>query len=337
MNNNENIKVLLRFSHIGDIILLSGVLLWRYKEFNEKFILITAKGMKDFFKNHPAIIEVKEFSKKDLKGKSLFSIAKNLAEEFSSSLLYDMHDNLRTKILRKFWKNTVHIYNKDAFARRLFLFSSFLSIRIRPAELDKHVVERYALNFTSNIPQSSELMPCIFLDEQEELQAQKFFQKNNPENKKVIAFHPFATHKGKVWKEEYWQELYTKLSQDYFPIIIGIGEEFDWIKAEHNTLNKYSLRESASLLRYATCLITGDSAPLHLAMSVKTPVIALFGATAKEWGFFPLGEKDILLQNPLKCVPCSLHGKKENCPHDYACINGINSDTIMKQISRVCP
>ncbi len=328
MSINQEIKVVVRFSHIGDIILLSGVLAWRYNAFNEKLIVITQKNMAEIFKNNPAILEVIEIDKTDLKGKNLREKAKENAEKYPYPL-YDLHATLRSTIFKYYWKKETYTYPKDALARRLYLYSKK---KIRSERLNLHVVERYALAFSNEIPRKSDLMPNLFLNESEIEAARKFLSERNSDNKKIIAIHPFATHKGKVWSEDNWKNLYQELSKEYFPLVIGIGQEYDWIAPAHNALNKFTIRQSAALLHHANTLITGDSAPLHLAMSVQTRVIALFGATAKEWGFYPLGSDDVFLQGSILCSPCSLHGKVDNCPHGYACINDIKIDDILKNL-----
>ncbi len=338
---NQEKKVVLRFSHIGDIILLSQVLFWRYKEFGETFILITQKGMAGIFTNNPAVCEVVELDKQELKGFKLLATAKEIAKKYPYPL-FDLHKTLRSKIFKLFWAKQKYTYEKDSFARRLFLLTKG---KIRSNRLSLHVVSRYAEIFAkvydvnnktvTKIPSQEELMPQFFLEECEKQKALEFLQERNVENKKIIAIHPFATHQGKVWKEENFKELYQALLNDYFPIVIGVkpkNTKLDWLDEKHSALDIFSLRESAALLSYADCIVTGDSAPLHLAMSVKTKVIALFGATSKEWGFFPLGKNDVFLQNPMPCAPCSLHGKKDNCPHYYACINKITVQDVLNKI-----
>ncbi len=339
INREENEytkKVVIRFSHIGDVILLTGVLYWRYKEYNEKFILITAKGMETLFEHNPAIEHIETFPKEELKSKKLRINAKKMAEKYPFPL-YDMHATLRTKIFKSVWKSHTYTYPKDAIARRIFLLTAH---KFRSPCLDLHVVQRYAYNFLekSNYNQVTieDLMPKLFLTEEEKSWAKNFLLQRNNENKPLIALHPFATHKGKLWKKQRWLELYSQLKeQDYFPLFIGLGEEFERIKAEHKALNILSLRQSAAVLAQAKYLVTGDSAPLHLASSVQCNVIALFGATSKEWGFFPLGKKDQLLKYSISCNPCSLHGRKEKCKHNYACINNVQAHEIVEIIKEL--
>ena len=76
-----------------------------------------------------------------------------------------------------------------------------------------------------------------------------------------------------------------------------------------NAAGALSLRESAALIQRASVLVTNDSAPLHLATAVGTPIVALFGPTVPEFGFGPRRAGDVTLGHPgLSCRPCSSHG-----------------------------
>ncbi len=328
-------NIVLRFSHIGDIILLTGVLAYYHKHFAQQFIIVTQKGMTELFNNNPAVLDVIELERDELKGKKLINKAQEIAKAYHYPL-YDLHDNLRSKLFKAVYKlkgNAVYTYEKDALARRFFLISKG---KCRSEKLDLHVIERYAKAFahTKQIPPKNEILPNLFLQEEERNFASDFYKKRNMQDKKVVVLHPFATHKGKMWHEEHWHTLYTLLLENnYFPLVIGKGDSFKWLSEEHNGLNTFTLRESAALIEKASCMITGDSAPLHLATAVKTRVIALFGATVKEWGFYPLRENDVLLQETMPCMPCSLHGKKLDCKMDYACLNKISPKNVFELIS----
>ena len=50
---------------------------------------------------------------------------------------------------------------------------------------------------------------------------------------------------------------------------------------------RFSILQSAELLRRCAVLVSNDSAPMHLAVAMKTPVVAVFGATVPAFGFAP--------------------------------------------------
>ncbi len=84
--------------------------------------------------------------------------------------------------------------------------------------------------------------------------------------------------------------------------------------AATNACGQLTLRQSAALIARAALLVTNDSAPLHLATAMGTPVVALFGPTATQFGFGPLRPGDVALGiDSLQCRPCSSHGPPR-CP-----------------------
>ena len=57
----------------------------------------------------------------------------------------------------------------------------------------------------------------------------------------------------------------------------------------------------------------------------------MFGPTCKEWGFFPSGEHDRVVQLDMPCRPCSLHGSG-TCPRGNACITGIEPERMLEEL-----
>jgi ADP-heptose:LPS heptosyltransferase len=62
------------------------------------------------------------------------------------------------------------------------------------------------------------------------------------------------------------------------------------------------------LLARARVLVSGDTGVMHMATGVGTPVVALFGPTVEQFGFFPYRGRSIVLQRDLPCRPCSSSG-----------------------------
>ncbi len=100
-----------------------------------------------------------------------------------------------------------------------------------------------------------------------------------------------------------------------------------------NTIGKLNVLESAELIRRCRVLLTNDSAPLHIANSVGTRVISMFGATVPQFGFFPYGKDDVILETEgLVCRPCSIHGGK-SCPiGTFICMNNIKEQAVYELI-----
>ena len=133
---------------------------------------------------------------------------------------------------------------------------------------------------------------------------------------------------GSIWGSKRWPyypELATKLAAR-MPVVLvggpddaGLGEEIVTAVGRSggravNACGKLTLRQSAALIGRASALVTNDSAPLHLATAMGTPIVALFGPTVTEFGFGPLRPGDVALGiDELPCRPCSSHGPPQ-CP-----------------------
>ena len=76
-----------------------------------------------------------------------------------------------------------------------------------------------------------------------------------------------------------------------------------------------------------------DSANMHFASLVNTPVVSIWGATHPYAGFYGLNQ-DInrAIQIDLPCRPCSIFGNKACFRKDYACMYQIKPETISSKI-----
>jgi len=147
------------------------------------------------------------------------------------------------------------------------------------------------------------------------------------------AIAPGATWGTKRWP--YYPVLATALEG---PVVVIGGSDDAALAAEiaaaapgraWSAAGALSLRESAALLARARVLVTNDSAPLHLATAVSTPLVALFGPTVPEQGFGPRGTRSLALGHAgLACRPCSAHGPQV-CPlGHHRCMRELPVETV---------
>lgn len=85
-----------------------------------------------------------------------------------------------------------------------------------------------------------------------------------------------------------------------------------------NLAGRSRFAESAALIQKAAFAIVQDSAPLHIASAVDTPVCVLYGSTTPAMGFGPLSSVQVVLETEeiLPCRPCGLHGHAY-CPEGH--------------------
>jgi ADP-heptose:LPS heptosyltransferase len=89
-----------------------------------------------------------------------------------------------------------------------------------------------------------------------------------------------------------------------------------------------------ALLSHTDVMVSMDSANMHLASLVNTPVVSIWGATHTYCGFrgWRQSETDII-QLPMTCRPCSVFGDKPCHRGDYHCLRGISPATILDHIN----
>jgi len=96
------------------------------------------------------------------------------------------------------------------------------------------------------------------------------------------------------------------------------------------------MREELILMSHLDLMLTMDSANMHLASLVRTPVVSVWGATHPFAGFMgwnQTAEKSI--QADLECRPCSIFGDKPCFRKDYACMNRIAPERIIRTIEKI--
>jgi heptosyltransferase I len=91
-----------------------------------------------------------------------------------------------------------------------------------------------------------------------------------------------------------------------------------------------TLTQLAEAIRRCDLFIGNDTAPMHLAAFVGTPVIALFGPTDPIENA-PFGKEEaIVIRKDVSCNPC----RKRNCPN-LICMDAITVDDVLEAVDRV--
>src|SRR5262249_16340455 len=102
-----------------------------------------------------------------------------------------------------------------------------------------------------------------------------------------------------------------------------------------NSAGALGLQETGGVLKRAAALISGDTGVMHMATGVGTPVVALFGPTVRQFGFFPYNAHATVLERDLPCRPCSAHGNAE-CPlGHHLCLRQITPDNVFTALCQI--
>lgn len=90
-----------------------------------------------------------------------------------------------------------------------------------------------------------------------------------------------------------------------------------------------SINQLACLIKRCSVFICGDTAPLHIAIGMSVPVVALFGPTDPK-RHLSAGENIILLNKELPCQPCY----KPEC-RDVRCMEQISVDEVLEAVLKL--
>lgn len=121
-----------------------------------------------------------------------------------------------------------------------------------------------------------------------------------------IALNVGASRAYKRWPTERWESVAQALiAAGRSLVFVGDSKDAESVAAiTPSLLGQYvnlagqtTLRELASVLAACDLLVTADTGPMHIAVAVGTPVVALFGATdPRRHG--PYGSRNVLLHKP---------------------------------------
>jgi len=166
-------------------------------------------------------------------------------------------------------------------------------------------------------------------------------------NRPVLGLHPGSTWPTKCWPVEYFSEIVTRAARAGAQVLIFAGPDERDVAAQVqagaevegsvNVLNlggELTLPQLAAYLGKLNAYLTNDSGPMHLAWAQDTPLVALFGPTVRELGFFPRGDNSTVAEIPLECRPCGLHGPRR-CPlNHHDCMRRLTPDMVWEMLRR---
>ncbi|WP_419785870.1 lipopolysaccharide heptosyltransferase II [Pseudodesulfovibrio sp.] len=159
----------------------------------------------------------------------------------------------------------------------------------------------------------------------------------------VLGIHPGSTWPTKCWPVEYFGEVARRAAEAGVRVLVfgGPGEESVAARvvasagggpAITDLSGKLSLPELAAWLGRCDACLTNDSGPMHLAWIQDTPLVAVFGPTVRSLGFFPRGAASTVMEIPLDCRPCGLHGPRK-CPLDHhRCMRDLGPEGVWEAL-----
>ncbi len=333
--------LVIRLSAIGDVAMSIPVIYSAARSNpDDSFTVLTQAFLIPLFMNRPANVKVMGINtrttEKRLSGLLRFI---SVLVRYDFDLVLDLHDVLRTKIIRMAFR----LYGKRVFvldkARKER--ACLTALRNKRFEPLRPVMERYADVFRKAGLAYVESFSSLFETVGPDLSALEPLA--GKKEGKWIGIAPFAKHRGKIYPTDEMEWVMDELSRREDVTIFLFGgrgyEEavLDQWAFEHqrviSVVGKYSLDRELALISQLDLLICMDSANMHFASLVGTRVLSVWGATHPYAGFYGYHQRpEDCVQLDLPCRPCSVYGEKPCARGDWACMSRITPDQIVAKV-----
>jgi heptosyltransferase-2 len=331
---------------IGDIILMLPLVQVGRKHFPNAHITVVAiPAAGACLMNHPAIDDVILYEKRGrdagLRG-MLFLIRRLRKEKFD--LAFVPHRSIRSAVI--VW--LARIPRRVGFSNSA---GSFLFTDIVPYDRETHESNR---NLSLLAPVGVQIprreLPTLYPGQGDVRVVDDLLRKGGHDSRldsdQLIAMAPGSVWNTKRWPAEHFIALGRMLIREGFTIALVGGENDRSLCREIeqsingasvlNAAGTLTLLQSAELIRRCKAVVSNDSAPMHIAVAMRTPVVAIYGATVPQFGFAPQGDHDAIVETlGLRCRPCSIHGG-ETCPiKTFVCMKNISPQNVFEKIESI--
>lgn len=335
--------LIIRFSSIGDIVLTTPVIRCLKKQVSGAEVhFLVKESFRSILVRNPYI------DKLHVLAHSWELMIHELKEE-NYDYIIDLHHNVRTFRVKNALK-------KKSFSFYKLNIEKYIYTAIKLNILPKiHIVDRY-LNTVKSFGIKNDGAGLDYFIPPDEETTKKDIPASHHAG--YIACVIGAAHGTKRWPVHKWQEFARQLDH---PVILLGGKEdvppgneiasVDPVKV-YNACDKFSINESADLVRKSKVIVSNDTGLMHIAAAYKRPVISLWGNTVPSFGMYPYyGENflenhfriqttgmqkpfDIIQVNKLWCRPCSKIGYAK-CPlGHFKCMEKIEVAQVLAAVKR---
>lgn len=320
--------LIIRFSSIGDIVLTTPVIRCLKQQVADAEIHFLVKD-----KFLPVVEHNPYIDKLHVLGHSWELMLEELKTE-NFDFIIDLHHNVKTlRVKRALKKKSFSFYKLNI---QKYFYTAF-KINVLPR---LHIVDRYIKTVESFGVKNDGMGLDYFIGEKDKTKKEDIPASHSAG---YIACAIGAAHSTKRWPLHKWKEFCEKMNH---PIILlgdnndaANGNEIasvDTIKI-YNACGKFSINESADLVRKSKLVISNDTGLMHIAAAFKRPLVSLWGNTVPSFGMTPYygnaPVSDVIMQtNKLWCRPCSKIGYNK-CPlGHFKCMEKIDADEVIGKV-----
>lgn len=295
------------------------------------------KEFADLVRYNPSINEVISFDKTS-RWKAFIDLRK-LIRSRDFDWFIDLHNNLRTNLLKRTIRfDLVTTYHKESLRRHLLVkFGKNYFREVRPIYLKYFdALKLHKIDYDGE-------GTCVKVPDSVVHEIQKRLESDRLRLEKgLVVICPGASFSNKQWLPEKFGQVADSIMDKTGSDVVFLGGTSDrelgntiimgMKNKAHNYTGELPLLLSAAMLQKASAVLTNDSGMMHLAQSQGTPVVAIFGPTTRELGFFPLPQSSIVIEKEVTCRPCTTKGLNYCPKKHFNCMNQIETGEVLEAL-----
>lgn len=228
---------------------------------------------------------------------------------------------------------------KKSFSFNKINFQKWLIVNFKIDKLpQKHIVDRYFETIRKLKVENDEAGLDYFISQVDEKAIEQLPVSHHSG---YIAFVIGAKHNTKKLPVEKIISICKKIN---YPVVLIGGKEDEaqgnlicesLAEKIFNACGKFTINQSAAMIKHAHTVITHDTGFMHIAAAFKKKIISVWGNTIPEFGMYPyMTEESVIAEvENLYCRPCSKIGF-DKCPKGhFRCMTEVDEDEIVKAIT----
>ena len=334
--------LIVKLGAVGDVVHTLPALHSLRRSFPNAFIAwaVERKSM-DVITGNPDLDEVIIFERKELqrifKEDGFFS-AYRFFKEFASGLKgYDFDLAIDFQTL---FKSGIITFSSGAKKRIGFdkwreLNRLFTNFRVKASS--RHTVDKY-LELVDSAGAKTDASPVkIAYSSEDASYIDRFLSEKALVERSWVAINPGASWTSKLWPVERFALLCDILEDCGIPVVVvwGPGEEplvdgiIEAAVSRPHLAPPTTIKQLACLLERSSLYIGGDTGPMHMAVTMGTPVVGIFGPSDPERNG-PYGEGHIVLQADIDCIKCW----KKSCS-SMECMNKVSAEDVAAAVKKI--
>ncbi|MFH0827588.1 MAG: glycosyltransferase [Candidatus Omnitrophota bacterium] len=332
--------LIIKFSSLGDVILSTAGLRAirdKFKKENYKISFLVGQEFKEVLLRNPNIDEllVCDFKNRDRGIGGFLKLIKVLRGK-NFDMVIDLQNNRRSHILAAM---TLAL-NRYGYDNKKLSFLLNRRIKDKKEPIGPVAHQFKLLNILGIQPPGQELE--LFPSPGDEQFVADFLSSQWISlNQKLVGINVGASKRWqtKLWPSKHILGLCEALnSRDIRVVVTGSGED---VKRAKELISKYpklkiidgcgklSVNQLAVLIKRCAVYISADSAPLHVAAAMKTPLVALFGPTDPA-RHLPPAKDYVVIKKDMACSPCY----KSKCANPK-CMESISVEEVLGAIDKL--